>query len=318
MLRVRKVLDLSPDEVKRSSYNLRVLACGYEERCTFVPQHFISGPADHTVVLKFSESPAAASRPAADAFFGALAARHLEISADEDAAIYSLLRELNVPGDSVSVHVDYSSMSRLWYNAILNWAQFQETYTSVTVDFTYAVGTYTGDFQPFMIRDIMPLRGCEARPRHGAKTISIFGLGYDGTVALSLVERLEPDVILAFYAAPGADLSSAKEAARRNEQFLKTYARSVICAPLSSIAVSVRLLEELALPNLGTHNVAFIPLGPKPHVLASMLAARVYAGDLSCLRVTGGRLHPVDVAAKGPVVCTRVLFERTAGIRGGA
>jgi hypothetical protein len=230
------------------------------------------------------------------------------LSGSDESPLYHELQSLTELKklDSIRLLVDYSSMSRLWFNGVLNWIRHTPHLPPVTVDFVYALGRYRTEYHPLLINDILLLPGCDAELSQSRKTITLFGLGFDGTVALSLYERLEPDVVYAFYASPGASPGDEQTALTANERLLSSIARGKLGLPIRSVSSTVRQLRELVAPALGVDNIMVVPLGPKPHALAAMLLSRMHPRDIACLRVRGSRSEVVNVQATGELVITRV------------
>ena len=64
--------------------------------------------------------------------------------------------------------------------------------------------------------------------------------------------------------------------------------------------------EEVPLPQ-GYLLITFVPMGPKPHVLAALLVGLRF-DQVRCLRVTSRRAFPPDAHPVGTIGVTRVEF----------
>lgn len=311
-MRLYKVIDLNVTELKEKQYDIGILASGYEERCTYVPSTIINGDnVAKSIVFGFEEAKTVFNRPDNDKYYLQNWTDQIFIASDnDDTAIYNHLRRLDVMGiDVLRVIVDYSTMSRLWYASILNWVRFLTNITSVEIDFVYSFGKYKGDFSPLVIEDILAIPGYEGSPVSDARSLAIFGLGFDGIATLSALDQLEPNIVYAYLASPGAGRDYPEKAKHYNKLLISGYVKKLLELPISSIEVTFGSLTELISPHREEANIILIPMGPKPHVLAAILLCLRFERKVTCLRVRGNREPKVDVEAEGQVVATRVSFK---------
>lgn len=224
-----------------------------------------------------------------------------------DADIYNGLRRAAPKSGVIRVLVDYSDMSPAEYAAVFNWAELASPH-GAEIDMVYAESDYDKAHPPLMIDSILAVPGCEGNPVLGRQTVGLFGLGYDGPVALGVLDRLEPDVVFAVVANPGSTEDAAERASRFNKPFLENHADVRVDLPISHVATTVRYMQELVAPYIGAANVVAVPLGPKPHALAAQILSRSYPRDIACLYVTGRRVEGVTAIPTGRFVTTRVSY----------
>lgn len=312
-MRVYKVNDVNVAELAEQQYDIGIWASGYEERSIFVPNKVIEqGKVDETIVFGYEEARTVFNRPDNDKYYARNWTKQITIADDnDDTAIYNRLRQLNIPDkDVVRVVVDYSTMSRLWYASILNWIRFLSGSSRVEIDFLYSFGRYKGEFAPLVIEDILAIPGYEGSPISDVPSLAIFGLGFDGIATLSALDQLEPNIVYAYLASPGAGQDYPEKAKHCNRILISDYVREKLLElPISSVEVTFGSLTELISPHRGKTNIILIPMGPKPHVLAAILLSLRFEREVTCLRVRGKREPKVDVEAEGRVVATRVSFK---------
>ncbi|MFA6472503.1 MAG: hypothetical protein WCU00_10720, partial [Candidatus Latescibacterota bacterium] len=82
--------------------------------------------------------------------------------------------------------------------------------------------------------------------------------------------------------------------------------KDVLELPLASIEVCYRHLAETIAPHRPDGEITLVPMGPKPHVLASILIAMRFQ-EVACLRVSFAP-NPIDVKPTGEIVATRVIL----------
>ena len=318
---IRQVVDRQYHSLMKEHYDVAVFASGYEERCTFVPRQFEKSAISSAVVLGFRELIDADSRKLHDIYYKEhwKSEPHITSSGD-DFAIQQLLSDIS--SKSVSprrILVDCSSMSRLWYAGLLNWARYGNGGEDTEIDFVYALGHYeqTEGIQA-IIEDMLSIPGCEGGPLRSQRSIAIFGLGFNGWATLSVLERLEADDVFAYLASPGAADDYAERVREINRDFLAEprVKKPILELPLRSVETCYRFLCEIVSPHRVKDSITLVPMGPKPHVLASILVAMRFP-EVSCMRVSVTRERPEKVRPTGDIVATTVSVRRQDRTPGG-
>jgi hypothetical protein len=180
-----------------------------------------------------------------------------------------------------------------------------------SIDFVYALGRYEEKDNPMVIEDMMSIPGCEGGALQSNHSLAIFGLGFNGWASLSVLERLEADEVFAFIASPGASPEYPERVRKLNKDFLEEprVKQHVLELPLRSVESSYRLLSELITPHRFSDTVTLVPMGPKPHILASILVSMRFP-EVSCMRISAKRDRPEKVEPSGEVVATRVVVRK--------
>jgi len=305
-----RVLDLDLDDVCKEQYDVSLFASGYESRCIHVPGLIDPSIVANTLVFGFTEEPKSGSRVHNDAFFSAKWKREpIPLSGDDEKPIYEHLhKHTESLGDPIHILLDYSSMSRLWYAAALNWARFAASGRTVVIDFVYAMGIYEESERPFVIRKMVSIPGCEGRAFRLRESVAVFGLGFHGLAALCVLDHLEADTVYAFLAAHGARTEYTARTREANEDLINhRKTKAVLELPLVSIETCYRQLAETIGPHRPDGEITLVPMGPKPHVLASILLAMRFP-EVACLRVSSAP-DPADVKPSGDIAVTRVIVK---------
>lgn len=306
---IYRLEDTSLNRIARSGYDLVVFACGYERRARSFPERLGRKPGAEVLVFGFSDLSGEGDRAENEAYFtSAWTSARVPIDSSDDMPIYDAVASvLRVPDTGVRILVDYSSMPRLWYAGILNWARFGDHAGNVEIDFVYSVGDHKAEISPMVIDDVMCIPGCEGGPVPLSKAVAVFGLGFDGLPPLCVLDRMEPDLIYAFLAAPAAFPDYPARARKANKTLIEDHALVTLELPLGSVETTFRMLAELIEPYRKEADISLVPMGPKPHVLAAILLALRYE-EVACLRVTGRRKVVENVDTNGDLVCTKVQF----------
>lgn len=309
---VYRLEDSALPQIQGTNYDLAIFACGYERRARSVAQLISPHHVRNVLVFSFADFRDAGDRLQNQQYFSTYWTKDIaEVNSREEERIYSGTSALLPAHGNIRILVDYSSMPRLWYASILNWARFGEHIGDIRIDFVYAVGEHREVAKPMVIDDIVCIPGCEGGPVPLAKAVAVFGLGFDGLPALCVLDRMEPDVVYAFLASPAAFEDYPERARQANKILIDDYARVTLELPLHSVESTFRMLGELIEPHRKEADITIVPMGPKPHVLAGMLLSLRYE-EVACLRVTGRRSEPENVSTNGNFVCTTVEFRSSS------
>ncbi|MEI6757551.1 MAG: hypothetical protein WCK85_06835 [Chlorobium sp.] len=302
-----RVLDIEFVTVCETKYDVAFFASGYEQRCIHVPGLINPCKVVNPIVFGFIEEPFMENRLKNDVFFSDYwGCEPISMSADDEKPIYDCLhRYTQSLSGPIHILIDYSSMSRLWYAAVLNWARFAMPDKDVIIDFVYAMGSYAEEKQPMVIRGMVSIPGCEGRAFRLRESIAVFGLGFHGLAALCVLDRLEADIVYVFLASPGSTEEYVTTTLKANKDLIDNHkTKQVIELPLASLEACYRLLAEIIAPHRLDGEITLVPMGPKPHILASILVAMRFP-EVACLRVSGD--PPQDVKPTGEIVASRVI-----------
>jgi hypothetical protein len=303
-----RVLDGDLDAVSEEQYDVCLFASGYESRCIHVPGLIDPKTVLNPLVFGFTEESKSENRVHNDTFFLDRWNRTpIPLSGDDEKPIYEHLHKHTQLFDRpIHILLDYSSMSRLWYTAVLNWARFAASGRSVIIDFIYSMGKYEGEEHPFVIRGMVSIPGCEGRAYRLRESVAVFGLGVQGLAALCVLDQLEADTVYAFLATHGGREEYAAKTREMNNTLIgNRKTKAVLELPLASVATCYRHLAETIAPHRPDGEITLVPMGPKPHVLASILVAMRFP-EVACLRVSSTP-DTTDVKPTGDIVVSRVI-----------
>ena len=186
------VTDINLTNCQSSRYDLALFSSGYEARCVHAPKQFETTNISETRVLGFSQLKSTTQRCENDSYYlDHWHQKPILLSGDDDSEIYRQLCNLSscMP-EEIRLLVDYSSMSRLWYAAVINWARFVPRIKSVEIDFIYSIGRYERTLIPMVINDILAIPGCEGGSLRFTKAVAVFGLGFYSMMTHCVWEHL--------------------------------------------------------------------------------------------------------------------------------
>ena len=291
-------------------YSLGFFATNHEFRATHVSRQLQVDECVKIIVF-VPEGEVSSTRAVNDKYFSQLANCeffHIDGLTD-DERIFELLEDASKSHQDrpLRIFIDYSSMSRLWYGAILNWSRFSNRVNAIEIDFAYANGRYLDKFGPLPISELESLPYFEGVSGGFRKTTALFGLGYDKYATLAVYDRIEPDVLYCCVACLSPNDASSQKARVENQEIVDA-ATSVLELPLLNVAATFRLLCELVSSIERDSQIVVVPMGPKSHVLATLLLA-LRMPWVTCLHARGVRPEPPQVEADGPISIARVSFE---------
>jgi len=295
------VKDLVLDDVVRKNYDLAVFASGYEERCTQSIKALDRDRFTEVLVVGFEKIVLPELRQQHDRVFLQRAGQQPTVE-DQDLPIVLAKRLTDAVNRATQerrlarILVDYSSMRREWYGFILAFlCHLADPGVEVEIHFLYSFGVYPPGYdraiEAEVLESIVPLAGMEGLSASRPNSIAIFGLGFSPVAGLGALERLQPDKVYCFFASPGSTDENIAIAKRCNERLIKRSSRDLLGLSLESLSSSYRGLCELVWPFVDRYHINILPMGPKPHVLASMLVAHTYK-PVGCLY--GKVRHPTE------------------------
>jgi len=302
------VKDFDIDVIRSQEYDMVIFSSGYEARCIHAPKQIEDLRGFNSCTFGF-KSYIGDLRKTHDKYYEDVwNSERLSLSADEAKPIYDCLNEkFRSRSRPLKLLIDYSSMSRLWYAAILNWCKFSSTSFSITLDFIYSLAKYDKSYpRSIVINRILAIPGFEGDLLHD-RIVSVFGLGYSGLMTQCILEQLEPDELYSYYASPGVSEDSENRVVNENRDIID-HSEHVLKLPIRSVETTVRYLAELVIPNIGKKGVILIPMGPKPHVLAALLVS-VKHNKVANFRVSTQRDKPEEIMPTGEILLTRVSLD---------
>ncbi|HBL8950122.1 TPA: hypothetical protein LTW93_002040 [Enterobacter hormaechei] len=315
MMNKLHVDDLSIGELSQSKYDIALFSCGYEERCIDVATRLHRDNIDNVIVLAFDQHKEDPVRIDSLNYFSEswTGFKLLEISQREISEIQKVLSEIikKINVTELKILIDYTSMSRAWYAAILNFlVNFCEL--RVTVDLTYATAVYRNLDLNVELGELRIIPGCEGislTKRHNA---AIFMLGFDRYGPQRLYNLLNPNKCFGIMAAPAATYDYENTCLEKNKDFISHYLGGedkLIKLPINSIATCYDNMSQMLSPLRSDYNVSIIPFGPKPHILAAILCSFNYP-NVTCLYSEYIRNETAKVESSGDFVISRLHIKK--------
>lgn len=319
--RIRHVEDIKEDQLCVTEYDFVIFACGSEPRCVNIAEKLNASPAvmSNAVVLCIKNATDERFQQNKLAFenLGYRSFSYIDIEGTKE--FYRLLNEkMDVlvariaKNGRLRVFVDYSSMPRDWYAALLNWACSCFP-GDLVIDFGYSMGQYKNEWEPkrcIRIRNIGDAGSVSNNSNVDDETV-VIGLGLDADAPYTVQSSLDLKEAIAFITGPSVTQDIDKKVREINRNFIEEYCSAcpLLIFPVGAVAEVYQCLSEIAAVKHLSSTVVLVPLGPKPHVLASILTMHKYNNTV-CIKVDHKHERRYAVEAGEETVFTRVTINR--------
>ncbi|MBN8672815.1 MAG: hypothetical protein J0L56_01710 [Chitinophagales bacterium] len=314
-MRLKFAQQLSFTDFLQKEYDVLIAASGYETRATTLSEKV------HTRVRRkcsigFKERSEHPQRIKNDKVFHDMKFDTYSAREGSFEDVINVLDEIlakEIFQEKLSIIIDYSCMTKVWYATILNF--FLNKYSelsSLEVIFSYSPSQFSVPKMPMPNRYMGPIPGIFRVSASYKPTALILGLGYEKETAKGLMEYLDPQETYSFYSKPAYDDRFSEIVEKNNEKLLASLGSDhVYTHSMSDIKTTDSLLSSLCMSLRSNYRVILAPLGPKPFSLLCLLLATKFP-DIDVWRVSSGdsgniydRL-PFNCA---PILC-RTVFER--------
>ena len=188
--------------------------------------------------------------------------------------------------ESITVHIDYSSMPRKWY-CQLPLLLRHNLREKDRVFFWYVTGAYPVDYE------VYPSAGIDSfsvlgKPslRIGTKRMHVVGLSYDAVRTSAMISILDPDSYITCNAYNRDNKEISDNVRLVNEQVISR-ANMEISLQIDDFSFMISKLCEIANEFLPLGDVILVPDGPKPLIFAmSMIPLLLGKPGVTCLHVS--------------------------------
>jgi hypothetical protein len=301
------------DALRQEHFDAVIAASGYESRARHVAGVLAEAQLGRRIALGFLDRADEPERKKNDRAFQQLGYELPPADGDCGDEPARIVRELSQASRNgcLNLLVDYSSMTRVWYSAILREAALSARDVRLCLVYSPA------QFQPPPVYDecvnewMGPLRGFSHLRLPERPIALVIGLGYEKGKSLALTEYVDAmPQTYAFYTDPGSHPEYVRAVLESNAELLdRLPPHRVVKYPFNNVAVAGVLLNTLVSSLVARRRVILAPLGPKPFcVLSLILSMREPYVDV--WRVSGGKqTPPIPREATGEVVALEVAFQ---------
>ena len=212
--------------------------------------------------------------------------------------ILNVVQERINASDSVTVHIDYSSMPRSWYCRM---PSLIETVIRKTdkVYFWYSEGEYPSTYEEYPCAGIESFSAFSGKPslQIEKSRIHVLGLGYDVIRSQAILSIADPEYLVVCFAY-NKKRKGFQESIKEVNKAVISRSAMILSLQIDDFEFMVSKLCETANDLLPTGDVILIPDGPKPLVFAmSLVPEMLNKNGITCLHLSRNTdyYEPVDV-----------------------
>jgi len=304
---------VSDRKFDQDKIDILITACGYEQRCTEIAKEY-----NNIALNKLSFQYSSRNLLNYDVNLKWYISNGFTlICFEKDNSYHAIIENVCNKIDSdqvISIMVDYSSMCRNLIANLISILNKASIHRNLDVHFVYTPAEYyePNDIQTEILisEPVIPLFSGKLMPPN-MPTVALLGLGYEAERALGLMEYLEPGAIRTFFPT-GADSRFDDKVKELNLDFFEFIGEK----ELQSYDVNkpfqlFKQLESVCYGVLQWGRPIFIPLGPKPFTICSLIVSCLFDYEPVVWRVSGGQNSlPIDRVRNGDFVWLSVRFNR--------
>jgi hypothetical protein len=279
-------IQIPAESISDFEADLFIVASGYESRSLVIPQR-LNNPGQRKVALSFSERRKYLHRPKNDQYFRD---NNYEIiyTAGTGAPDFDHLFH-DYQQDELKIMIDISVMTRKWFYAFLSFLQNTNRFNHLQVRVFYCPAFYDA---PVQLNRTTSLKSYDRKKnirnahRHGKKSALLLGLGVEIGLSQKILDKINPDHTILFYADPPAQKKYVENVFITNHNVINRLPiRNMIGYPVLNPSEIYKLLTDTILPLRSSFNVAIVPQGPKIFSFMAMLFQNNYPDvELICPR----------------------------------
>ncbi len=251
---------------------LFVFSCGYEKRsmAQFLYLQDKAGAYDiNYLCFSFTSFKQSASRPENDEILSNYSIDPIELEPTDWEGAWGHLYDYlhNKLDGEAQIYIDYSSMPRNWYCMLAKKLILGEL--GQTASLVYSHGKYFDSQYPCV--GYGEFHKFSGRPEiTSTKEVNIFGLGFDSIRTHGVWTFLDPQISIAVIARSPNNDEHCERVRRENPEILSA-SSAVHEVDINKFGDMLATLIDISRKHQGFGDVALVPDGPKPMVIAMSL-----------------------------------------------
>lgn len=301
-------IQTSSEYLQSQPFDAIISVSSYETRSTYLIEKFDVSKIPIRIALTYTEQMDCLGRIANDQKYlqkgFTLQNTSLSNSLEINRILDNIIGTTNNKKD-LNILVDYSSMSKIWYNAIINYLQcFEEDLNNVTIWFSYAPSEYrkSQDLQQRDLKNNLPKLS-------GKKPLSVLiGLGCDKDSS-TVFNAIKSEQCFAFLPSQVIDERYKHDVETTNKTTLsKISPNHLIEYPLLNLNEMYSAINSVCFDMRMTHETLLVPAGPKPFSLMCSIVSARYP-DVKLWNIPSNYTSKVvDRIPNGEILLYKVVF----------
>jgi hypothetical protein len=300
---------IASENLQKQYFDAAIAISGYESRSSYLVEKLDTSDIPLKIVVAYNELCDSFNQNYNNQKFNELGFLFYNVASTDTSRLPDILNHIwqKKPKDTLDLLIDYSSMSKFWYYAILSYfSELEERYSHVNLWFCYSPSEYTKPLYSMADRNFDPV----VPVTNSDKPVAlVLGLGYETVHSLGLARKLNAQVTFACYADPAYDNRYVKEVLQNNDALLKTIdCNQIIKYPIYDLNSINSSLTQLCVNLRLTHQIVLAPVGPKPFTLMCFILATRYP-DVKLWKVaTAGSIAALERKPYGELLLYKVSF----------
>lgn len=310
-MNVKYIKQIASDEIKEKEFDLVVASSGYEARATYISNE-INKNIKNKAVFSFNEYKDEEIRKKNDELFKSLNFTSIELEGGDSIVIIDYIDNFikTFEGDTLSILIDYSSMTRIWYGSIINY--FKHTIIenkTIKVYFSYSCAKLHKPIEKeSKLSHFDPIDGFCSLSIPSAPTALITGLGYETNKTFGLKDFFDAELLYLFYT-EGNDFTE-HVVYRNKDLFSQTPPKYKIPYNIKDILLTKTMLYDLCLSLKNDFRIIIAPCGPKIFTLISFFVA----SEIDSVDVWRISSNDIDVHANreptGEIISCEICYQQ--------
>jgi len=310
-MNVKYIKQIASDEIKKEKFDLIIVSSGYEARATYIASVINQNIKTKKYVFSFNDYKDVEIRKKNDDFFKKLDYTSINLGGNDSTIIIDIIDEFikSTNENTLSILIDYSSMTRIWYGSIINY--FKHTIIenkSVRVYFSYSCAQLHEPIEKeFKISHFSPIDGFCSLSIPSVPTALITGLGYETNKTFGLKEFFDAELLYLFYTEGNKFTEFVFD--KNRELLSKTHPRYKIPYNIRDILLTKTMLYDLCLSLKNDFRIIIAPCGPKIFTLISFFVA----SEIDSVDVWRISSDDIDVHAKrepnGEIISCEICYQ---------
>lgn len=303
-------LECNTKLVEDLEFDCLICSSGFEERATHVSKS-VEFKVNKKIVIGFKNHETEGYRKSNDAYYNSNGFELLLENADESDKILSILNSLvkSTKGGGIKIAIDYSSMTRVWYSAILYFFDTLNYNSNVDLFFFYSYSKFAKPLNSD-VRNIHigPIKNYSFLSIPDKPTALIIGLGYEKERAFGLTEYFDAETYL-FVADKSKGVEFYNAVQKANLALLSSAKpENIFEYSLQHLNHSESLLYAVCKSLRSDYRLVLAPTGPKPFSLLCLITS-IRLKNIDVWRISAGHFSkPSRKEPEGSISVYQVSF----------
>ena len=302
-------IQIPSEYLQKQHFDAFIAVSGFESRSTYLAEKINASDIPDKIVLAYNELTNVLFRTYNDSKFRELGFTFCVVPPKDISSLATILDQICAKNkkESLDILIDYSCMTKIWYNGILTYfSELEESYTKVNLWFCYSPSEFAKAHSSVSNKFF----DTEIPKSTNNKPIALMlGLGFERGRSEELAQQLKAQVTFAFYADPAYDERYVKEVLENNQVLLKKISDDkIIKYPIFDLNSINASLTQLCINLRLSHQLVLAPIGPKPFTLMCFILSTRYP-DIKLWKVsTAGNFAATDRKPQGELLLFKVMF----------